>query len=147
MRKTNSKEVKGIIKNYIMEHFNYYMDDNRGQFSGDLERINNTDTTNYAEVCNAILTVFWAEKLKYDNRLKAGRVSRFEIFVDWCSGLCSALDTDYYYNVSAVDLLGEWLEETESEKARFDESKAEETITKLLWRELNAHATTTGILY
>lgn len=147
MRKTNSKEVKEIIKNYIMEHFNYYMDDNRGQFSGDLEHLNNTDTNNYTEVCNAILTVFWAEKLKYDNRFKAGRVSRSEMFEDWCSGLCSALNTDYYYNVSAVDLLGEWLEETESEKAKYDERKAEKTITALLWRELNAHATKTGILY
>ena len=147
MRKTNCKEVTEIIKNYIMEHFNYYMDDNRGQFSGDLEHLNNTDTSNYTEVCNAILTVFWAEKLKYDNRFKAGRVSRYEMFEDWCSGLCSALNTDYYYNVSAVDLLGEWLEETESEKAKYDERKAEKTITTLLWRELNAHATKTGILY
>lgn len=147
MRKTNSKEVKETIKNYIMEHFNCYMDDNRGYFSGDLEPINNASTDNYTEVCNNILTIFWAEKLKHDINFKAGRANRYDLFRDWCSGLCSALDTDYYYNVSAVDLLGEWLEETESERARFDESKAEETITRLLWRELNAHATRTGILY
>lgn len=147
MRKTNCKEVREIIKKYIMEHFNYYMGDNRGQFSGDLERINDTNTNDYAEVCNSILTIFWAEKLKYDNRFQAGRASRYDLFVDWVSGLCSAIDSDYYYNVSAVDLLGEWLEETESEKARFDERKAEETITRLLWRELNTHATTTGVLY
>lgn len=123
MRKTNSKEAKAIIKNYIMEHFNYYMDDNRGQFSEDLERINDTNTDNYAEVCNSILTIFWAEKLKHDNRFKAGRASRYDLFEDWCSGLCSALDTDYYYNVSAVDLLGEWLEETESEKQDLTKAK------------------------
>lgn len=147
MRKTNGKEVKEVIKNYIMEHFKDYMDDNRGHFSGDLEHLNNTDTNNYTEVCNAILTVFWAEKLKYDNRFRAELSSRYDMFIDWCSGLCSALDTDYYYNVSAVDLLGGWLDETESEKAKFDESKAEGMITRLLWRELNANATTTGILY
>ena len=147
MLRTNSKEVKETIKSYIMNHFEYYIEDNRGQFSGDLERINNVDATNYTEVCNSILTIFWAEKLKYDNRFKAGRVSRYDMFQDWVSGLCSALDSDYYYNVSAVDLLGEWLEESESEKAKYAERKAEETITRLLWRELNANATTTGILY
>lgn len=147
MRKTNSKEVKEIIKKYIMEHFSYYMDDNRGHFSGDLEQINGANVENYAEVCNSILTIFGAEKLKYDNRFKANLASRYDMFIDWCSGLCSAIDTSYYYNVSAVDLLGEWLEETEIEKAKFDESKAEEMITRLLWRELNAHATTTGVLY
>ena len=147
MRKTNSKEVKEIIRNYIMEHFKDYMDDNRGHFSGDLERINSADTEDYADVCNSILTIFWSEKLKYDNRFNAGRITRYELFQDWVSGLCSALNSDYYYNVSAVDLLGTWLDETESEKSKYDESQAEEQITRLLWRELNAHATTTGILY
>ena len=147
MLRTNSKEVKETIKNYIMDHFKYYMDDNRGHFSGDLERINSANIDKYEDVCNSILTIFWAEKLKYDNRFNAGRASRFDLFVDWVSGLCSALDSDYYYNVSAVDLLGEWLKETESEKTKYDERKAEETITRLLWRELNANATTTGILY
>ncbi len=146
MRKSNSKEVKAIVKNYIMSHFEYYMACERGYFSGDLERINFVNVEDYTEVCNSILTIFWAEKLKHDNRFNAGRASRYDLFVDWVSGLCSAIDSDYYYNVSAVDLLGEWLDETESEKARFDESQAEEMITKLLWRELNSHATKTGIL-
>lgn len=147
MRRTNSKEVKGIIKSYIMNHFSDYMARERGYFSGDLERINSVDVEDYTEVCNSILTIFWAEKLKHDNRFRSGRVARYDLFVDWVSGLCSAIDSDYYYNVSAVDLLGKWLDETESEKARFDECQAEEMITKLLWRELNSHATRTGILY
>ena len=51
-------------------------------------------------------------------------------------GLCNMVDSSYYYNVSAVDLLAEWLEETEEEKKRFTEEQAEEKITYLLYCEL-----------
>lgn len=58
-----------------------------------------------------------------------------------CSGIGrkdspTAFNTLYYYNVSAVDLLADWLNETDSEKARFTEEQAEERITALLFREL-----------
>lgn len=148
MKRTNSKELKETIKNFIMDHFcNCYYPDNKGYFSGDIANLNNIDTTNYSEVCNAILTIFFDEKLKRDNRYNAGRVTRYSLFVDWCSGLCSALPTEYYYNVCAVDLLGGWLDQTESEKAKYTESQAEEKITALLYRELTSNATRTGILY
>lgn len=147
MKRTNSKEVKETIKNFIMDHFVDYMNDNRGYFSGDLERLNNADITSYDEVCNSILTIFWAEMLKHNNRWNAGRATRYDLFVDWCSGLCSALPTDYYYNVCAIDLLGSWLDQTETEKSKYSESQAEETITRLLYRELTSNATRTGILY
>lgn len=62
--------------------------------------------------------------------------SSFEMFRDWAQGLPTAFNTLYYYNVSAVDLLADWLNETDSEKARFTEEQAEERITALLFREL-----------
>ena len=58
------------------------------------------------------------------------------MFVDWCQGLPSALDTLYYYNRSAVDDLAAILEETEEEKAKYTEAQAEEILSRLIYREL-----------
>lgn len=64
----------------------------------------------------------------------------FEMFKDWAQGLPTAFNTSYYYNVSAVDLLADWLEETDKEKEKFEESAAEEKITWLIYRELRKGA-------
>lgn len=64
----------------------------------------------------------------------------FEMFKDWAQGLPTAFNTSYYYNVSAVDLLADWLEETDKEKEKFEESAAEERITWLIYRELRKGA-------
>ncbi len=63
----------------------------------------------------------------------------FEMFKDWAQGLPTAFNTSYY-NVSAVDLLADWLEETDKEKEKFEESAAEEKITWLIYRELRKGA-------
>ena len=84
--------------------------------------------------CKLILSACENEKryIKYN--------SGFEMFKDWAQGLPSAFNTMYYYNVSAVGMLGAWLEETESEKAKYSECQAEEMITKLIYRELTKGA-------
>lgn len=138
MRRTNCKEVSEIIKNYLMDNFKDWHEENRGYFSRDLAELENINTDNYTEVCDAILLVLYVEKIKYDNRRNKGQYYYFE---EWCSGLCSVIDTSYFYSVSAVDLLGEWLEQTESEKAKYDERKAEEAITRILYREILRHST------
>lgn len=84
--------------------------------------------------CKLILTACEEEK-----RYRRSR-SGFETFKDWAQGLPSAFNTLYYYNVSAVDMLADWLDETDSEKAKFEESAAEEKITWLLYRELRKGA-------
>ena len=66
--------------------------------------------------------------------------SAYEMFKDWAQGLPTAFNTCYYYNVSAVDLLADWLEETDKEKEKFEERAAEEKITWLLYRELRKGA-------
>lgn len=66
--------------------------------------------------------------------------SAYEMFKDWAQGLPTAFNTGYYYNVSAVDLLADWLEETDKEKEKFEESAAEEKITWLIYRELRKGA-------
>lgn len=88
----------------------------------------------FKTACKLILQACQNEKryCRYNND--------FEMFKDWAQGLPTAFNTSYYYNVSAVDLLADWLEETDSEKAKFEESAAEEKITWLIYRELRKGA-------
>lgn len=88
----------------------------------------------YKTACKLILSACQNEKryCRYNND--------FEMFKDWAQGLPTAFNTSYYYNVSAVDLLADWLEETDTEKEKFEESVAEEKITWLIYRELRKGA-------
>lgn len=123
--KTNCKQVKEAIKNYILESFH----------NSDFETWNNVLVDDYNEICSIILSTFWIEKVKLDR----SRATVTELFFDWAQGLPYILNCDYYYNVPGIDLLGEWLQETEEEKAKYTEDQACNLITRLLWRELNAH--------
>ena len=88
----------------------------------------------YKTACKLILQACQNEKryCRYN--------SDYEMFKDWAQGLPTAFNTSYYYNVSAVDLLADWLEETDKEKEKFEESAAEEKITWLMYRELRKGA-------
>ena len=88
----------------------------------------------YKTACKLILQACQNEKRYCRYR------SEYEMFKDWAQGLPTAFNTSYYYNVSAVDLLADWLEETDKEKEKFEESAAEEKITWLLYRELRKGA-------
>lgn len=125
--KANSKEVKEAVKNYIIESFH----------DSDFEQWHNVHVTDYNTICNIVLSAFWEEKIELDKR----NLSEFSYFEEWCSGLPSIIGCEYYYNISAVDLLGSWLHQTESEKNKYSESDAELLITKLIYRELknNGH--------
>ena len=126
--KTNSKQAKENIKKWIVNGFH----------CSDFENWNKCSVDDYKTICTIILSTFKAEK-NHDNRYNAGRISLYDLFVDWAQGLPDTLKTEDYFLYSACDLLGGWLEESESEKARFSETQAEQTITRLLWRELNAN--------
>ena len=127
MLKTNSKQVKETIKKYIIEGFH----------DCDYESYNNISITEYSDICNTILHAFYIEKVYLDKQHK----DEFSLFEEWVSGLCSEIDSSYYYNVCAVNLLGDWLEQTETERNKYSENVAELMITKLLYRELKAHNT------
>ena len=125
MLKTNSKAVKEKIKNYIIEGFH----------NCDYESYNNVSIIEYADICDTILHQFFIEIVYLDKR----KLDEFSLFEEWVSGLCSEIDSSYYYNVNAVDLLGGWLEQTETEKNKFSENQSELMITKLIYRELKAN--------
>lgn len=123
--RTNSKKVKETIKNYIMDSFH----------DSDFEHWHNVNITDYSTICSVILSTFKSEYIHDYNKNN----NRQNEFINWAQGLPSIINTCYYYNVSAVDLLGDWLEETESEKSKFSENQAEELITKLIYRELTTN--------
>lgn len=119
MLKTNSKQARENIRNYISENV-------------DFDGYNMEKPATFEGIAAAVLDVFRSEYRysipRYANEQAA--------FVDWCSGLPSVLDCCYYYNRSAVDDLGAILEETDAEKARYNEHDAEELLTRLIYREL-----------
>lgn len=120
MLKTNSKKARENIRSYILDNFtpDGYTDNLPQDFPG---------------VAAFILSTFRSEKPAVGGY---ARMTESERFTDWAQGLPGVLNTCYYYNRSAVDDLGAILEETESEKARFDEPQAESLLTSLIYREL-----------
>ena len=84
MLKTNSKQARENVREYIINHFSPDSYD----FSG--------DASDFGTVALYIIARFERDKL-----LERG--TRAELFADWCAGLPSVLDTCYYYNRSSVD--------------------------------------------
>lgn len=120
MLKTNTRKARENVQAYIMQHFdgcNYEIE---------------TPAT-FPECAAVVLEVFRSEKPAEG---AYSRMTEQERFIDWAAGLPSILDTCYYYNRSAVDDLGEILEETPAEKARYSEAQAESLLTSLIYREL-----------
>ena len=59
--------------------------------------------------------------------------SAFGRFEHWAQGLPGILNTETWYLGNAVDFVGDLLEETEEEKARFSEMEAEKMATRLVY--------------
>lgn len=133
MRKTNSREAIIAIKAAIVESYEaaeeYYTFDGA------------TAKTEYNKICRDILSAFENEKVKNDPYFKAGRTSKYALFCDWMSGLPTAFPVaDDIFLKPAADWLGDILAETEEEKGRYSEEKAEALACHLLYRELTKGA-------
>ena len=126
MLKTNSKQVKEKIRAYILEHFKNYYNDNKEYIKQELK-------TNKEIFCYIIEVI----KKEYGHEIKRNyNFLTFNVFKNYCCGLPSVLKCEYYYNISAVQLVGDILEQTEEERNKYTESQAEELMTKLLYKEL-----------
>ena len=127
MIKSNSKKAVENIRAYVMNSTqDYFMYD-----------YNKTpeEVASFDQVAKLIYDKFINEYVKNDCRYNAGRVSKQDLFLEYAGGLpCGSL-FDYYLS-TAVDTLGAILEETETEKARFDQDRAEKMLTKLIYREV-----------
>ena len=121
MLKTNTKAARERIQHFINTHVD---------FSGyDLEKT--PETT--AEINKAIFACFLSES-KFSNI-----PNEQERFINWCSGLPSVLDCSYYLN-SAVEMLGDILEQTPIERAKYTEEQAERLFSYLIYKEVKRYA-------
>lgn len=123
MLRSNSKKAIENIKKYIVDHF-----DCSGH---DLEK----EPETFPEIARFILDTCLEEK-RCSAPERFYNIPTQGTFIDWCQGLPSVLDTCYYYNRSAVDDLGNILEETEKEKSKFSEQDAEKMLSSMIYREL-----------
>lgn len=123
MLRTNSAKARNHIKQYIINNF-------------DCTNYTETVPEEWREIAAFILETFRTEKYSMIEDYRYYKNNECAAFTDWCAGLPSVLDTCYYYNRSAIDDLGTILEQTEEEKERFTEEKAETLLTALIYREL-----------
>ena len=130
MIKSNSKEAKNNIKNYIVRIYN--TDNDR---DGLQEVTENPTIEDFEAIAKNIYTCFIDEAYYNYNKM---RYSEQEAFSGWCSGLCGTIHTSDYYLGDAVEVLGNILEETEEEKAKYTQSQAEKMINYLIYREIKA---------
>ena len=119
MLRSNSKKAIENVRAYIINGFD-----------GENYEIETPDT--FEEVAKIIYNTFADEYLYEYNR----RRNEQEVFTEWCSGLPSILDTCYFYNRSAIEDLGDILEETEAERNKYTEEQAEKYLTYLIYREI-----------
>jgi len=117
--KTNCKKAVDNIRAYIIRNIT-------------VENYNYNQPTNFKEAAKIIVDCFWHEYMHGYNLKR----NHQECFVDWLSGLPSVFDSCYYYNRSAVDDLGSILEETEEEKARYNDTQAADILSRLIYREI-----------
>lgn len=134
MLRTNSRKAMENIRKEIVNSYEaaneYYTFEGREA------------KTDFNEICADILEAFRIEKLENDCYYIAGRASKNEMFMDWMQGLPTAFPVaDDIFLRSAIDFLGNILEETEEEKARYTEDKAEKLLVTFFTENLRkAHA-------
>lgn len=119
MIKSNSKKAITAVRKYIMDNT-------------DFSDYGLENPTTFSETASALMHTFYEEKIRFNKR----PMSYQEAFIDWLQGLPSVFDSLYYYNRSAVNDLGSILEESEEEKAKYTEDKAERMLSCLIWREI-----------
>ena len=91
--------------------------------------------------------IFYDEKIKYhcydsdfEYLRRCYKESLYEAFKDWCQGLPSSLNCDYYLNNSnfnAKIILTDWLQETEQEANKYSFEDSCELVTRILFNRIN----------
>lgn len=122
MLKTNSKKARENVRAYIVNNFTP-------------ENYTDNPPQDFHEIALFILNTFRNEKYSTPEDFRYYKTEQ-NAFADWCAGLPAVLDTCYFYSRSAVDDLGDILEETLQEKSRFTEEQAESLLTSLIYKEL-----------
>lgn len=126
MLRTNSKKARENLMQYIRDWDMDYLQERDEHL---------TDDATDDEVCKLIYRIFKSET-DGDNR----RISVMELFYDWAQGLALGGLFCYYYNRSAVEDLGNILEETEEERNMYTEELAEKLLTHMIYSEVTRRA-------
>lgn len=129
--RTNSKAFKKNLINYIREESADYIAADYSE-----EYTANFDLADDNDLCRCIYNIYKAEKFYNENYIRHNQITDYQNFKDWAQGLALGGLFTYYYNVSAIKLLGDMLEQTETERNKYEESEAEETLTRLIYREI-----------
>lgn len=124
--RTNSLRAMINLQNYIRNYSEDYLIDNYEMNPAEIE----TKTGLYT----AIYNIFRDEVGKWSRKPEQAA------FTDWAQGLAMGGLFCYYYNREAVEDLGEILEESAAERAKFEEEEAEKMLTWLIYREISKAA-------
>lgn len=123
MLKTNSKTVREKIRAYILDNA---LNENYESFDN-LKDACIYIVNDVKRVCGAHC---WNRKYNFDGWSQRD-------FSEWCRGLPGVFDCEFIYRVSAVDFLGDILEETETERAKYTECDAEDLLLYLCFSEID----------
>ena len=127
--RTNSKEVRKAIQAYIMAEA---VDTGNGY-------VEFKDLETAAKAIKADVKRVMASD--YYNRLHHLDGWSFKDFEYWVHGLPGLLDLPFIYKQpGAVELLGDILQETPTERERYTESDADKMLCRLIFRELDKAA-------
>ena len=132
MLKTNCKKAIDNIWAYLES----YIDNINDEIIAWNPEMEYLQRGNRKALATVIYKEYLIEKRNNNNEWLAGRVTDYELFEDWASGLAMCGIFDYWYSVPAIKTLGDILEETETERERFTESDAEKMLTRLIYREV-----------
>lgn len=122
MLRTNSKAAREAVRAYILEDLGYLE-----------ERYPERTFETFEDAARAIWEAFEEEKPYTDQNAARRGMSRQDVFESWARGLALGGLFLYYYNVSAVDLLGDILQETPEERSKYTEQDAERLLTYLIY--------------
>ena len=114
MLKTNCKVVRERIRNYLMDTY-------------DIERSGKT-ANNWQEFKDILNNIIYNEVIRGDST----KQNIYEYYKYWAQ----ADPLLYYIDGSAINLLGDILEETEEERNKYSYTQAEDMLTYLITREL-----------
>lgn len=131
MIKANSKKAKENLKKYIADWAEDYIKE--GYEDGDGIRIHDGLFT-------AIYSIFLVEKNPHSEYNRRNFISEAATFKDWAQGLALGGLFCYWYNRSAVDDLGDILEQTEAERNKYTEQQAADYLTNLIYTTVKCEA-------
>lgn len=122
MLRTNTKKAIANIRKYVVDNFMAY------------------DYTTYSTFTETAKEIYRMFREEFFNGTKKGWYkTEFEGFFSWSQGLSGGGVFDFWtYSEgnNPINILGDILEETETERNRYSEEKASSLLVNLIYREI-----------